>query len=123
MAFDVKIERDAQEYANTIGRSIIIYLEKSNMISFLGVKILQNDEIYRLHEMFKLHRDELKKSDQEKYRQLAVFPCKLKILPGCVFNTRDPIICGVHVEDGFVRLGTPICVPSRDVCIENDLIN
>jgi translation initiation factor IF-2 len=119
LAFDVKIERDAQEYANTIGRSIIIYLEKSNMISFfLGVKILQNDEIYRLHEMFKLHRDELKKSDQEKYRQLAVFPCQLKILSQYVFNKRDPIICGVRVENGFIRLGTPICVPSRDVRIE-----
>ena len=59
----------------------------------------------------------MKKVNQDKYRHLAVFPCKLKILPHCVFNQRDPIICGVRVEDGFIRLGTPICVPSNNVCI------
>jgi translation initiation factor 5B len=65
--------------------------------------------------MYKLHREELKKANLEKHRHLAVFPCKLKILPRCVFNSRDPIICGVRVEDGFIRLGTPICVPSKEV--------
>lgn len=32
-----------------------------------------------------------------------------------VFNSRDPIVCGVMVEAGVVREGTPICVPSKDV--------
>jgi len=82
-----------------------------------GVKILQNDEIYRLCDMFVLHRQQMKEENKEKHRHLAVFPCKLKILPNCVFNSRDPIVCGVRVEDGFIKLGTPICVPSKDVCI------
>jgi translation initiation factor 5B len=68
--------------------------------------------------MFISHREQMKKGDQEKYRHDAVFPCKLKILPRCVFNSRDPIVCGVRVEDGFIKLGTPICVPSKDVCIK-----
>lgn len=56
----------------------------------------------------------MKTINQEKYRHLAVFPCKLKILPEYVFNKRDPIVCGVRVEDGFIKIGTPICVPSKD---------
>jgi translation initiation factor 5B len=68
--------------------------------------------------MFKSYREQMKKVNSEKHRSLAVFPCKLRILPGCVFNSRNPIVCGVRIEDGFIKLGTPICVPSKDVCIE-----
>lgn len=39
----------------------------------------------------------------------------LSFLLQFVFNSRDPIVCGVMVEAGVVREGTPICVPSKDV--------
>ncbi|VDP35468.1 unnamed protein product [Schistosoma mattheei] len=45
---------------------------------------------------------------------MAVFPCKLRILPEMIFNKRAPIVVGVRVEAGIVRVGTPICVPSRE---------
>ncbi len=44
----------------------------------------------------------------------AVFPCKLRVLPNLVFNSRNPIVCGVVVESGVVRHGTPLCVPSKE---------
>ncbi|CAF3718925.1 unnamed protein product [Adineta steineri] len=97
LAFDVRIERDAQEHADSV-----------------GVKIFQADIIYHLFDMFLAHRDRVKKENQEKNRHLAVFPCKMKVLPNCIFNSRDPIICGVIIEDGFVKLGAPICVPSKE---------
>eukprot|EP01051_Picozoa_sp_SAG22_P009450 SAG22_NODE_790_length_7216_cov_5.198820_6_plen_109_part_00 len=31
-----------------------------------------------------------------------------------VFNRKDPIIFGVEVTAGQLRVGTPICIPSRD---------
>ena len=46
---------------------------------------------------------------------MAVFPCKLRIMPDCVFNTRDPIVVGVVVEAGLLKHGTPITVPSKSV--------
>jgi translation initiation factor 5B len=43
----------------------------------------------------------------------AIWPCVLRIVPSCIFNKKDPIILGVDVVEGSVRLGTPICVPSK----------
>ena len=38
-----------------------------------------------------------------------------QILPQFIFNSRDPIVMGVMVENGIVKVGTPICVPSKEV--------
>lgn len=97
LAFDVKIERDAQEMADN-----------------LGVKIFAADIIYHLFDKFTAYREELKARKREEFKHIAVFPCKLKILPHYVFNSRDPIVAGVMVEAGIVKEGTPICVPSQE---------
>ena len=64
LAFDVKIERDAQEMADSI-----------------GVKIFQADIIYHLFDRFMAYRDELKQKKRDEFKNIAVFPCKLRILP------------------------------------------
>ncbi|KAJ9596240.1 hypothetical protein L9F63_027136, partial [Diploptera punctata] len=97
LAFDVKVERDAQELADV-----------------LGVKIFQADIIYHLFDKFMAYREELKQKKREEFKHIAVFPCKLKILPQFIFNSRDPIVMGVMIEAGIVKEGTPICVPSRE---------
>lgn len=65
MAFDVKIERDAQDLADT-----------------LGVKIFQADIIYHLFDKFTAHREELKQRRRDEHKHIAVFPCKLRVVPG-----------------------------------------
>ncbi|KAK1129272.1 hypothetical protein K0M31_020400 [Melipona bicolor] len=100
LAFDVKIERDAQELADS-----------------LGVKIFQADIIYHLFDKFTAYREELKQRKRDENKHIAVFPCKLRILPQYIFNSRDPIVMGVMVEAGIVKEGTPLCVPSKDVSI------
>ncbi|EDV96178.1 GH15356 [Drosophila grimshawi] len=97
LAFDVKVEREAQDMAES-----------------LGVKIFQADIIYHLFDKFTAYRDDLKQKKREEFRSIAVFPCKLKILPQFIFNSRDPIVMGVMVENGIVKVGTPICVPSKE---------
>ncbi|KAF6199286.1 hypothetical protein GE061_007312 [Apolygus lucorum] len=97
LAFDVKIERDAQDLADS-----------------LGVKIFQADIIYHLFDKFMAFREELKARKREEFKSVAVFPCKLRILPQFVFNSRDPIVMGVMIEAGIVKEGTPICVPSKE---------
>lgn len=92
LAFDVKVEREAQDMADHV-----------------GVKIFTADIIYHLFDKFMGYRDELKAKKREEFKDVAVFPFKLKILPQFVFNTRDPIICGVKIEAGFVKIGSPVC--------------
>lgn len=42
----------------------------------------------------------------------AIWPCRLKII--AVFTKRDPIILGVDIIDGSLRVGTPLCVVKKD---------
>lgn len=99
LAFDVKVEREAQIFADH---------EK--------VKIFQADIIYHLEDNFLKYREELRLKARKENEHLAIFPCKLRILPQHVFNARNPIVCGVNVDAGQLKRGTPICVPSKD-CI------
>ncbi len=50
-----------------------------------------------------------------------MFPCKLRVLPNCIFNSRDPIVVGVLVEAGIVKPGTPLTVPSKNVSFYHGL--
>jgi len=99
LAFDVKVERDAQEMADRE-----------------GVRIFQADIIYHLFDRFTEYQAELVRQKKEQFRDVAVFPCKLKIMKEHIYMKRDPIVCGVRVEAGTVKTGTPICVPSKDFC-------
>ena len=46
--------------------------------------------------------------------RIAVFPSVVKILPQHIFNTKDPIIVGMEVVEGILKVGTPLCIPALD---------
>ncbi|XP_065880948.1 eukaryotic translation initiation factor 5B-like [Euphorbia lathyris] len=97
LAFDVKVTQEARELADD-----------------LGVKIFIADIIYHLFDQFKAYIDNLKEEKKKEAADEAVFPCVLSIMPNCIFNKKDPIILGVDVIEGILKVGTPICVPERD---------
>jgi translation initiation factor 5B len=76
LAFDVKIERDAQELADN-----------------LGVKIFQADIIYHLFDKFMAYREELKQQKRDQFKSIAVFPCKLKVSSFSLFHDSNSLIC------------------------------
>ncbi|KAM6958625.1 eukaryotic translation initiation factor 5B [Tautogolabrus adspersus] len=96
LAFDVKVERESQEMADS-----------------LGVRIFWAEIIYHLFDAFTKYREDYKKAKQDEYKNIAVFPAKLRVLPQFIFNSRDPIVMGVSVDAGVLRQGTPLCVPSK----------
>ncbi|KAM3857271.1 eukaryotic translation initiation factor 5B [Diretmus argenteus] len=96
LAFDVKVERESQEMADS-----------------LGVRIFSAEIIYHLFDAFTKYREDYKKAKQDEFKHVAVFPVKIRILPQFIFNSRDPIVMGVTVEAGVLRQGTPLCVPSK----------
>ncbi|KAK5121556.1 hypothetical protein LTR85_004728 [Meristemomyces frigidus] len=89
LCFDVKVDRDAHELADQ-----------------MGVKIFTAEIIYHLFDDFNKHMAQLQAVKKEESKMLAVFPCVLR--PVAVFNKKDPIVIGVDVIDGNLRLNTPI---------------
>lgn len=89
LCFDVKVDKEAQAYADDV-----------------GVKIFTADIIYHLFDDFTKHMAQLTEQKKEDSKLLAVFPCVLS--PVAVFNKKDPIVVGVDVTEGSLRLLTPI---------------
>eukprot|EP01017_Pseudomicrothorax_dubius_P049556 TRINITY_DN922_c0_g1_i4.p1 TRINITY_DN922_c0_g1~~TRINITY_DN922_c0_g1_i4.p1 ORF type:complete len:222 (-),score=72.06 TRINITY_DN922_c0_g1_i4:52-717(-) len=95
LAFDVKIMADAQEFADTN-----------------GIKVMTANIIYHLFDQFTEHVNMVKEKRKKEHLKLAIWPCVLR--PVAFFNKKDPIIMGVDVIEGVLKIGTPLCVPEKD---------
>ncbi len=82
--------------------------------SSTGVTIFTADIIYHLFDQFTKYMDNIRELKKKEVTDEAVFPCVLKIIPQYVFNKKNPIIVGVDVVEGVVKVGTPICIPEQD---------
>lgn len=95
LCFDVKVDKDARAYADEI-----------------GVKIFEADIIYHLFDKFTAHMKQLEEQKKEDSKMLAVFPCVLN--PIAVFNKKDPIVLGVDVVEGSLKITTPIAAIKKN---------
>ncbi|OMO52019.1 hypothetical protein CCACVL1_29425 [Corchorus capsularis] len=113
MKASVMLEKK-KEYATILAFDVKVTPEARELADELGVRIFIADIIYHLFDQFKAYIDGLKEERKKEAADEAVFPCVLKILPNCVFMKKDPIVLGVDILEGILRVGTPICVPQRD---------
>eukprot|EP00571_Detonula_confervacea_P010940 CAMPEP_0172303884 /NCGR_PEP_ID=MMETSP1058-20130122/5396_1 /TAXON_ID=83371 /ORGANISM="Detonula confervacea, Strain CCMP 353" /LENGTH=989 /DNA_ID=CAMNT_0013014921 /DNA_START=56 /DNA_END=3025 /DNA_ORIENTATION=+ len=97
LAFDVPVPNAVREHAEDV-----------------NVRIMTADIIYHLFDQFTRFMENLAEKRREDAAAIAVFPSICKILPQHVFNMKDPIIMGVEVVEGILKVGTPLCVPSLD---------
>ena len=105
LCFDVKVDKEAQAYADD-----------------QGIKIFTADIIYHLFDDFTKHMAQLAEQKKEDSKLLAVFPCVLS--PVAVFNKKDPIVVGVDVTEGNLRLLTPIAaVRTNPVTNVKEIVN
>ena len=95
MCFDVKVDKEAETVA-----------------AELGVKIFSANIIYHLFDAFIVHQREQLERKRKLLADTIVYPCILKTV--ACFNARNPIILGVDVEEGTLRLHTPICAVKED---------
>uniref|UniRef100_A0A7S3JYZ7 Eukaryotic translation initiation factor 5B n=1 Tax=Aureoumbra lagunensis TaxID=44058 RepID=A0A7S3JYZ7_9STRA len=94
LGFDVPVDRDARAHAEEV-----------------GVQIFTADIIYHLENHFTRHLDDIMERKRNEARDIAVFPVLVRISPKHVFNAKDPIVVGVTVDDGILKVGTPLCIP------------
>ncbi|GMJ03682.1 hypothetical protein HRI_004037400 [Hibiscus trionum] len=113
MKASVMLERK-KEYATILAFDVKVTPEARELADELGVRIFLADIIYHLFDQFKAYIDGLKEERKREAADEAVFPCVLKILPNCIFNKKDPIVLGVDILEGILRIGTPICIPQRE---------
>lgn len=97
LAFDVKVSADAEEWS----------LREN-------VTIFTADIIYHLFDQWKKYTDDIRARNRENAADIAVFPCILQVMPQYIYRTRDPLVFGVKVIEGVLRIGTPICVPDKE---------
>ncbi len=71
----------------------------------LGVKIFENDVMYRLLEDYRSWCDEKTKEIEVEKRLEIVYPGKIKIMRDHVFHVSKPAIVGVRVLAGRIRPG------------------
>ena len=89
LCFDVKIDKEAQAYADD-----------------QGIKIFTADIIYHLFDAFTKHMELILEKKKEESKLDAVFPCVLDVV--AVFNKTGPIVVGVDVIEGALKPLTPI---------------
>ncbi|KAK2626315.1 hypothetical protein QTJ16_004577 [Diplocarpon rosae] len=95
LCFDVKIDKEAQSYADE-----------------QGIKIFTADIIYHLFDQFTAHMALIAEKRKEESKHDAVFPCVLNTV--AVFNKTGPIVVGVDVAEGNLRMHTPIAAVKQN---------
>ncbi|WWC69675.1 uncharacterized protein I206_103618 [Kwoniella pini CBS 10737] len=95
MAFDVTIEKEAEELAKKA-----------------GMKVFSSMVIYHLFDAFQKYMAEVQESRRKEAAPNAVWPVRMKILKA--FAHRDPIILGCDIIEGSMRVGTPVGVVKLD---------
>lgn len=95
LCFDVKVDKEAEQYANE-----------------QNIKIFNADIIYHLFDAFTDYQNKLMEQRRKDFMEYAIFPTVLKTIQ--IINKRNPMIIGVDVVEGAVRVGTPICAVKKD---------
>lgn len=89
LCFDVKVDKEAQAYAEDA-----------------GITIFTAEIIYHLFDAFQKHMAQMLEKKKEQSKLLAIFPCVLHTV--AVFNKTGPIVVGVDVVEGQLKINTPI---------------
>ncbi|KAL6935394.1 related to Eukaryotic translation initiation factor 5B [Hanseniaspora guilliermondii] len=95
LCFDVKVDKEAEQYAEE-----------------QGVKIFNAEVIYHLFDAFTAYQEKLKEEKRAEYATQVVYPCVLNTIQ--IINKRRPMIIGVDVVEGTLKIGTPICAVRYD---------
>ncbi len=72
------------------------------------VKTICHPVIYKIIEEYTAWKDQQSKKDEMQELEGMTRPCKLHILPGCVFRQSNPAVVGVRVEGGVLEADIPL---------------
>lgn len=103
-----------KEFATILAFDVRVSPEAATFAEQEGIKIFTAQIIYHLFDEFTAYVKACQDSRKDSGGTNAIFPCALEIVKDACFNRGDPIIIGVTVKAGFLRIGTPLCIPEKD---------
>ena len=98
LCFDNKVIPEAQQFADEN-----------------GIKIFVDDVIYHLFDKFIDFKRQCSLERKKAKEKEAIFPCNLKTV--MFINKKDPLILGVSVTEGILKVGTPIYCVEKNIPI------
>ena len=120
-------DKGMPEFATILGFDVDIDPAAERMATELNVRIFTARIIYHLFDQFNAYMGAITAERKAEAEKVAVFPSIVKIMPQFIFNSKDPIVVGMEVLQGTLRVGTPLTIPNtnftdigRVVSIENN---
>lgn len=104
-----------KEYATVLAFDVRVTPEAAKFAEEEGIKIFTANIIYHLFDEFTAYFKACQDARKDSGGTAAIFPCVLEIVKDAVFNRGDPIIVGVNVKAGVLKIGTPLCIPEKEV--------
>lgn len=117
MRASIMHEKKLPEYATILAFDVSIDAEARTMSDDLNVQVFSAEIIYHLFDQFTAHMSRLNERKKAEASAVVMFPVVLKILPQYVFNKKDPIVIGVEVMEGTLRLNTLLTIPGQQLDI------
>eukprot|EP01036_Dinobryon_divergens_P021994 gene21994-30226_t len=112
MRANIMNEKKIPEFATILAFDVSIDADAQTMADELNVRIFSAEIIYHLFDQFSAYMNGIREARKNEAQALVVFPTVLKILPQYIFNKKDPIVIGVEVLEGTLRLNTMMSIPS-----------
>ncbi|EOB11236.1 translation initiation factor IF-2P [Nosema bombycis CQ1] len=84
--------------------------EIKELASKMHLKIIEAKIIYHLFDQYEAFVRDLRQKEKDEHSNEAIFPVQLSIVPNCIFTKRSPLILGVNIDAGTLKIGTPLCV-------------
>jgi len=107
-------KKKKKEFATILAFDVRVTPEAAKFAEEEGIKIFTANIIYHLFDEFTEYVKQCQDERKESGGTSAIFPCAIEVIKDAVFNRGDPILIGVNVKAGMLRLGTPLCVPEKD---------
>jgi translation initiation factor 5B len=117
MRANIMNEKKMPEFATILAFDVSVDAEAQTMAEELNVRIFKAEIIYHLFDQFSAFMNGLREERKAEAQANVVFPVILKILPQHIFNKKDPIVLGVEVTEGTIRIGTTLTIPALSLDI------
>lgn len=98
------LRNHGSKFAVIMAFDTVIDKEITQLAAEMGITIIQDAIIYQLIQQYREHVETITKSMES----TTIFPCELEILPQHIYKTASPLIVGVKLLAGQLKINTPL---------------